>query len=145
MTDLVTWLRRQLDQDAMAAREMQLLRPSVPWMIGANSHGFNFTYDPYDGDRLLAEVAAKRAILDLHEQTLRNATPRDWLTGEPRHEEFDVECSLCGWAQFVPEREQAGGCDTVRLLAEPYADRPGYREEWRPSDHQAPTDSSTPR
>jgi hypothetical protein len=23
-------------------------------------------------------------------------------------------------------------CPTVRLLAQPYADRPGYRDEWRP-------------
>jgi hypothetical protein len=25
-----------------------------------------------------------------------------------------------------------GDCSTVRLVALPHADRPGYREEWRP-------------
>lgn len=55
--------------------------------------------------RALAEIEAKRQILELHD-----------------HDTVD----FCTW-------ELKGGlCSTLRLLALPYADRSGYRDEWRP-------------
>ena len=59
----------------------------------------------HDPARVLAEVAAKRRIVD----GLADADPYSgYIT-----------------ATFTAE-------DALRLLALPYADRPGYREEWRP-------------
>lgn len=66
----------------------------------------------WDPARVLAEVEAKRRILHEHE-----------------HEEahpalMPHTCRRCG---------SFGWCLTVRLLALPFSDRPGYDETWRPA------------
>lgn len=38
-------------------------------------------------------------------------------------------CAICWWDG---PRAQAYPCETLMLLALPYADHPDYREEWRP-------------
>lgn len=58
--------------------------------------------------RVVAEVRAKRRLLDLHSRS--NGTG---------------VCQACG------ERVSEGGCTTLRLLAAPYADHPAYRAAWR--------------
>jgi len=82
----------------------------------ASSHngGATFAKDNYgcllvQPARVLAECAAKRQIVALHQRYLvaLNQESRD----------ADRRCSL------EP---------VVRLLALPYADHPDYREEWRP-------------
>ena len=63
--------------------------------------------------RALAEVEAKRRILDLHwPDTSRYIKPQCH------------ECSSCGCCSVDHP------CDTIRLLAQPYAGQPGWREEW---------------
>lgn len=100
MNDLVEWLRAQLDQDEVVA----------------SAEVF-----PHRIKRGLAEVAAKRQLIDGHDP--------DW----PR-----LECPTCcgydGNDNYGVERRprEAYPCRVVRLLALPYADRPGYRDEWRP-------------
>ena len=128
--DLTTWLRSQLDNDEQGAREL---------------HDRNCGHDGVtrsaacDCDwhvaRVLAEVAAKRAILDE-------------ITGW-RHEVVDGDCwYTCAAAtedrdggETCDEGRQGSPCDCgldarrdrlVRLLAAPYADRAGYLSEWRP-------------
>jgi hypothetical protein len=64
--------------------------------------------------RVLAEVEAKRRILDEH-------YPVD--TGDR------ISCASCGEIHCCPE---PWPCLTACLLALPYADRPGYRPEWKP-------------
>jgi len=54
--------------------------------------------------QMLVEVDAKRRILDLHRQD-------------------GALCEHC---------DAHWPCPTVRLVGLPYADRDGYREEWRP-------------
>lgn len=80
---------------------------------------------------MLVEVEAKRRIIDLHalEVTRTERMPFDPFTGE-RQEGYAVSvmCELCGWAG----EDETTACATVRLLALPYAARPGYREEWTP-------------
>lgn len=73
---------------------------------------------------------AKRRIVELHQITVRklDTTPFDPYTGERNEPEFEVECAVCGWATT----DQTSGCDTLRLLALPYADHADYREEWKP-------------
>jgi hypothetical protein len=73
--------------------------------------------DERDMNARPAEVDAKRRILDLH-------TPA--RPGDPSY-----GCPTC-W-----EGAEDGGpmdypCPTLRLLALPYADRPGYQGSWRP-------------
>jgi hypothetical protein len=63
--------------------------------------------------RVLAEVDAKRRILDVH----------FWAVEQVEPDEETTECVSCGTAY---------PCQTVRLLALPFADRPGYDEDWAP-------------
>jgi hypothetical protein len=147
MDDLVTWLRAQLDDDERVAKGASMLsRP--PWTprITCDQDGYvsgRITDDRgyavvhvedqtpasaeaehiarWDPARVLAEVDAKRRILELH------APVNDYDPNGP-------VCSTCGEAGN-PGDETAvvrWPCSTVRLVALPYADRPGYREEWRP-------------
>ncbi|HEU4422114.1 MAG TPA: DUF6221 family protein [Pilimelia sp.] len=141
MDDLITWLRIQLDEDERVARSAT----AGPWRHNPNKHwrkpgttwfeeavfagppgtdatcvaGTGETDDPqsmadaahiarHDPARVLAEVDAKRRLLQQFE--LRGNSVR---------------------ATVVPS---TGGVwdDLLRMLALPYAGRPGYRAEWRP-------------
>lgn len=111
--ELVTWLRAQLEDDERVARTGQAdgisqwiaLEDGV--VINADSWRIaNATAEDdkrevaehiarWDPARVLAEVDAKRRILD----------DFSWEAGQVR---------------------------AIMFLALPYADRPGYREEWKP-------------
>jgi hypothetical protein len=107
--DLITWLRAQLDEDERVARA---------WLpLGNPTAADREHIARHDPARVLAEVDAKRRILD-------------------EHKTYDVHsgfgCGICafnGWDKVI---EPEGWCTTVRLLALPYADRLGYRSEWAP-------------
>jgi hypothetical protein len=137
---LVVWLRAQFDDDERIARACG----DVPWVddvpgmvhvdpaaIRGNKWAFGHlgyvvSADPsdlgnayrahiaaHDPARVLREVAARRRILNecLKEIERENATGRRYPAST-------------AWALAVT---------TIRLLALPYADRPGYRaEKWKP-------------
>ncbi|MFI0268589.1 DUF6221 family protein [Streptomyces luteogriseus] len=125
MDELVEWLRAQLDEDERIARAATL----GPWVqSGIGDYGWTVdfgrpgagveTADTEQGladadfiaahnpARVLREIDAKRQLLALHAEG-----------------STDLFCAHC---------EHEPPCPTLRLLALPYADRPGYREEWRP-------------
>jgi hypothetical protein len=100
MTDLVAWLREQIDEDErawqmVAARDVAVLLHGEPL-----------------APRMLAEVAAKRQLLTI--------------------------CVAAMEAGEIPERatwsDHAAGAEVARdvlaVMAQPYAGRPGWREEW---------------
>jgi hypothetical protein len=64
----------------------------------------------HDPARVLAECAAKRRIIALHDQ---------WH-----------ECTFGRGLEAAGAVQQDEACPTLRLLALPYADHPDYREEW---------------
>ncbi|GAA2694361.1 hypothetical protein GCM10010400_69900 [Streptomyces aculeolatus] len=66
----------------------------------------------------LADIDAKRRILDLHHAELVEVTNAD---GDERSGRW---CSECDGEQFP--------CQTLRLLAVPHAGHPEWRSEWRP-------------
>ncbi|MER6978723.1 DUF6221 family protein [Streptomyces carpinensis] len=134
MDDLVQWLRAQFDEDERIAQAADAELSNVFTRIE--------TFDPemaaderqimeHRPARALAEVDAKRRILDLYASSVddRSAlrarmreviyTKPDELSGLHRQESALIETA----EQMAP---------VVRLLALPYANRPGYREEWRP-------------
>lgn len=83
----------------------------------------------HDPASVLADIVAKRAILDLHK-------PVDGLvwdaTGNETH--GGKVCGTCCSVDYRDTEQPLGDaypCRTVRLLAEAYADQPGYREEWQ--------------
>ncbi len=150
MDDFVGWLRKQLDEDERIAMAADVKQGDPHWKVSEvmASGGEHFTVrskrdnrpvarvqrldgdDPdepaaildgaavsehiarWDPSRVLAEVAAKRAILGLH------GCPEPLLE----------VCDLCTSEWNVVHMP----CQTVRWLAVPYADRPGYDEAWRP-------------
>lgn len=65
--------------------------------------------------RLLREVEAKRQLLDEHPSI--NVS------------DLGSDCGTCYRDDGINAHWP---CRTLRLLALPYADRPGYRDAWRP-------------
>jgi len=131
--DLVTWLRAQLDEVEVMARAAAVFTAGDRWIaaaavfiagdrwiadgdevFGASDDGANVATAAtwshaehiahWDPARVLAEVEAKRALI---EETIRPWLGNDQTTGR------------IAWT-------------ALRLLAWPYVDRPGYREEWAP-------------
>lgn len=110
-TDPTAWLLGQVDEDERIAQAA----PRRDWTVylAGDSDTGELTEQRvldhvarHDPARVLAEVAAKRAILDLHDQ------------GDKAD-----ECAIC-FAVWP--------CGTLRALATVYADRDGYDERWRP-------------
>ncbi|MFC9085331.1 DUF6221 family protein [Nocardiopsis dassonvillei] len=70
------------------------------------------------GRRLLADIAVKRAVLELHDQSHGR-----WV-GFPRADRYEHYC--------MHDKESAP-CPTLRLMAAVHADHPDYdRERWTP-------------
>jgi hypothetical protein len=67
------------------------------------------TYDPA---RVLAECEAKRQIVNLCARVVEDDEGNNYYSD--------------GWAGLQV------AVTTLRFLALPYSDRPGYRQEWRP-------------
>lgn len=117
MDDLVQWLGKQLDDERNAAEDaLKKVTTTRRWIGG---QWVEDTVQPpewrrsaWSPARVLREIDAKRQVLALHHR----AQPK-W-------------CAACDIPAGFPGPPD--GCATLRLLALPYADRPGYREEWRP-------------
>lgn len=119
MDDLTEWLKQQLDDEAEHARALADLFPAgATWSsrgidvagvacAETGSHAAHIAR--WDPDRVLAEVDAKRRILD----------ERD---AADQHAKEDFDRVLEGYADAMDR--------CVKLLALPYAGRDGWREEW---------------
>jgi hypothetical protein len=77
-------------------------------------------------ERWRAECDAKRRIVELHKPGGRTSVGDD--TDPASWREY---CETCGSGEPY-EYPTWWPCDTLKLLALPYADREGYREEWKP-------------
>lgn len=138
--ELVAFVRAALDEDERVALAADETRPG-PWAIRPDSTGVREIYSVsrdeergrdsnvmpdawhseaaehivrWDPDRVLAEVEAKRRILDEASAVcdeVRNPTGADHRTNARAR-------------QFAYEQ-------VLRLLAQPHAGRDGWREEWR--------------
>jgi hypothetical protein len=123
VSDLVTWLRAQLDEDERVARAVAGSGRWVKYSEGGDGAAIETEPggDPgaiigddamathiarHNPARVLAEVEAKRSILEMHEEGDKHG-----------------DCAIC-FAVWP--------CGTLKALAWPYADRPGYDEAWRP-------------
>lgn len=120
--DLASWLLEQIAEDERMARQLErraqeyALHIQDPTLLGRVIPGW---YDWPDVEamahRVLAECEAKRRIVEAHPTIVRDD---------------EIGCLTChseaGYT-YMP-----GYCDTLKAIALPFADRPGYREEWRP-------------
>jgi hypothetical protein len=141
MYDPAAWLSEQLDEDERIARRAgdsfrQIGETGVivategdraEECASANWAGVAEHIVTHDPARVLREIDAKRQLLVLH----RSVTRTDFTspTGEPAGP-LEV-CHECDANTTDPDWPDSP-CRTLRYLALPYADRPGYREEWRP-------------
>ncbi|MEU4256293.1 DUF6221 family protein [Streptomyces fradiae] len=128
MSDLIEFLRARYDEDERVARhavdgpwEDPLGGPirggyEMRFVIAQQVQRWNSTHIVrHDPQRVLAEVDAKRRILDEFVTS---------LTGKDK--EFDETFGLTDW-EFESTADPL-----LRLLALPYADHPDYRDDWRP-------------
>jgi hypothetical protein len=139
MDELVRWLEVQLNWDAAVARcachldEGQWRQDDPQRYQGriVDDRGEMVVKDEgmlseqrarhiaeHDPARVLREIDAKRQLVELHHPELIEVTNAD------RDERSGYWCFECDSEPFP--------CRTLRLLALPYAGRPGYREAWRP-------------
>lgn len=124
---LAEWLGQRLDEDERIARAA---KPG-PWHWDGSvyaTHPTDAVVDysesaehiaAWDPARVLREIEAKRQLLDEHQDV------------------NDGSCGTCvdgqwGYPTHGGSSPQRYPCRALRFLALPYADRPGYREEWRP-------------
>ncbi|MYS91450.1 hypothetical protein GTY47_17700 [Streptomyces sp. SID5464] len=146
--EFVQWLRAQLDEDERVARAATL----GPWVqSGIGDYGWTVdfgrpgagveTADTEQGladadfiavhnpARVLREIDAKRRILDLYATAVEDRLALRARMREVIHSDADEFGRL-----HLQESEliKTAEClaPVTRLLALPYADRPGYREEW---------------
>lgn len=116
--ELVEWVRAQVDEDERVAREALHRQATTRRMIGRRM--IEETIQPiaawrtsvWPPARVLAEADAKRRILELCVPSGYDDDGKPFYVG--------------GYGEAY--------WDVVRLLALPYADRPGYRNGWRPAD-----------
>jgi hypothetical protein len=105
--DLAAWLTQVWDEQEKAADPAD--RRDIIYYPAERS-GFPVSnVEPIERASVLARIAADRQILAFVQRVQLNA-------GEPPH-----------WD--VGDAEALG--HVVKLLAQPYADRPGFRDEWR--------------
>jgi hypothetical protein len=129
MGELVVWLRAQLNEDERIARSAGLASWQNLDMDGELRDDVNagtVAYTPrvetrahiarHDPARVLREIDAKRQILRAVEDA--EVALRNTELGAELHE------LMSGSANSLRA--------VMQMLALPYADRPGYRQEWRP-------------
>ena len=136
MDDLVAFLRARLDEDEADASEsvrgpwQARERSGGGWIVtGRTDPHLVATFDDYGFDRrtpyhiarhdparVLAEVTAKRQIVQLHEGGGHECAVFD------RHGAID-------YCYYVLEGD---ACSTLRLLAMSYVNHPHYQEAWKP-------------
>lgn len=121
---LIAFLRARLDEAETMANTA---RGSIPVRRPSDGNArprrvdqqmldmYVVTFKP---ERMLADIEAKRRIIDEHAITQTYATGQDL-----RRVQIDV-CKTCSNKHGVP-------CATLRALALPYTGHPGYQPEWR--------------
>ncbi|MER5715748.1 DUF6221 family protein [Streptomyces sp. NPDC002132] len=130
MDELVRWLGVQLDEDERIARAA-----GGSWReLSGNWVAVAAEPSPEPAHRVaLVLVTEERAHIVRHDpaRVLREVDAKRRILGEVVPEIDGMESRIDGeWGAGDPtERESSR---LLRLLALPYADRPGYREEWRP-------------
>jgi hypothetical protein len=119
-SELAAFLRARLDEEhEVADREHQHWSGSH-WDDVAGEAD-SMLVGMFSPARALADVASKRAILDLHAPTL---TARGYEEGLPLR-----SCPICD--PYPPMDEpNPGECATVLLMAHPYESHPDFDPSW---------------
>lgn len=141
MSELITWLRAQLDEDERVACEAT----NGPWaamrqrpdravycvqaagaLNGIPAMAISHREDAehiarHDPARVLAEVAAKRALIERGDTLFCECDQGDSPPADPE----------TGWTVELPHHFDCTAYRIAQVLAQPYAGREGWRDEWR--------------
>ena len=141
MDDLAAWLTQIWDEQEKAAQEARDATLHTPWAGPVITQHMTLNNPTV----VLAWIAADRQILALHAARPIRRTRREEASGRPlRPGDLRVVCDECSGDDDPYIDQVAYPCETVRLLALPYADRVGYREEWRPVSPSQPESEPLP-
>jgi hypothetical protein len=135
MDDLVQWLRAQLDEDERIARAATL----GPWVqSGIGDYGWTVTFgrpgagvETADTEQGLADadfIAAHNPARVLREIDAKRGIVRAYETAVAAFN--DTGPAMADYDRLTGSVSSLRG--SLELLAAVYADRPGYRKEWRP-------------
>lgn len=129
--DLAGWLLEQIAED-----DRRLAGDSGDWhtaLCGYAMGEYGDTCSCDVADRVLAECDAKRRIIALHTVTTRLVDVDDDDEGGLIEVEYCQMCAAGASCECcTDEEDRVWPCEHLKLLALPYADRPGYLEEWKP-------------
>jgi hypothetical protein len=139
MDDLVEWLRAQLDEDERVAQDaLKRATTTRRWIGGEWVEDVvqppEWRRSVWEPARVLREIDAKRQLLADLSAEQHEVVDDCWYTCAAATDERDG-------GETCDDTRRGGPCDCgrdkrvarrLRLFALPYADRPGYREEWRP-------------
>lgn len=130
--DLVEWLGEQLDADERYAHNAKgllgienawwtwdALKARFPEMSRADAQHI----ERHSPARVLREINATRRLL------ARDGPLCTSNCDDPDNEPQDPDTN---WTTTLEHHFDCAAYEAAQMLALPYADRPGYREEWRP-------------
>lgn len=155
--DLISWLNVQLDEDELLAKNTAYgsERESGEWHVDGRyifdvATGSRVSGDiedleheiahvcRHDPARVLRDVAAKRAIIDAHQRiTAQSAENGEELAGRLLrganwlNDEWAIKQNQLRVTGWQLEGYVRASRYVLLCLALAYADRPGYRDEWR--------------
>lgn len=166
MPDIAEFLAAQLDEDEQTARLAAeagrradpryrwIVEPFVPetpasvptgaWVNDEHEIGVAVVNGSYaaehiarhDPARVLAEVATKRRIIELHEMSRWTWKHQPGVYELPEGFEGPLAeyCTTCSTTsrEGLDNFYEPWPCDTLKLLAVPHAGQPGYKDQWRP-------------
>lgn len=113
MSDIVAFLKARLDDDQRELDQM-------------TSGGLVQGYLRVHGDKLKADVEAKRRLVDLH-------LPEPLSEWARKTYDFPTKCAGESWECYGDGEDIVQWpCDHLKLLALPYAEHPDYQEAWKP-------------
>jgi hypothetical protein len=122
--ELVEWLLVRIAEDERVVRYASV---NAHWpSLHLDGNG----YCVMDLRRVLAECDAKREIVKLHEP-MSVQPGSEWFNDAHLTDEPMRLCRSCEPEKMF-RRQSSYPCRTIRVLALPYADHEGYRQEWRP-------------
>lgn len=110
--------------------EQQQVSDSVAWLTDVIQH-----IETWNPDRVLAECDAKRKLIEhIVGQKHLVVDGDSWFTCAAATEEHDggTTCREVGGNNNCDCGRDERVTAALRVFTSPYADRPGYREEWRP-------------
>lgn len=152
--DPAQWLRDQLDEDERIARAAcegakgewrHVGDEHGAFVIGDHNGGAEVCHDEgyptleqathiaeHDPARVLREIEAKRAIVDAYLPPGEDPHPGEPCINYEGQDPADYDQFDSCWRHVEASKRLLHHDYVLRLLASVYADRPGFREEWRP-------------